>query len=130
MQNKRTYIKPILESETFVPQNYIAACGDINKVYKFTCNADYIFDGGNVWEENGKEPGLQMSGDNQDKYLGLYHKCNATHEAPVTDEFVSGYLTGYLIPIPKNVIIWKGENNNNVHCISNIHMDQWETTKS
>ena len=31
MENKRAYIKPILESETFVPQNYIAACGDINK---------------------------------------------------------------------------------------------------
>lgn len=32
MENKRAYIKPILESETFVPQNYIAACGDLNKV--------------------------------------------------------------------------------------------------
>lgn len=36
---KRVYTKPILESETFVPQSYIAACGDINKVYKFVCDA-------------------------------------------------------------------------------------------
>lgn len=40
MRNKRAYSKPILESETFVPQNYIAACGDTEYGnYLFECNA-------------------------------------------------------------------------------------------
>lgn len=38
MINKRAYIKPVLESETFVPQNYIAACGDTTVTWKIKCN--------------------------------------------------------------------------------------------
>ena len=129
-KTKKAYIKPVLESETFVPQSYVAACHDINKVYKFTCDAGYFFDGGNVWEENGKEEGLQMSGSNKDKYLGLYYACSETHEASIRDEFVDGYLTGYIFPFPKQVIIWKGKNNNNVHCTTNLNMNEWETEKS
>lgn len=127
---KKAYVKPVMESETFVPQTYIAACGDENKVFKFVCDAGYILDGGNVWEESNKKPGLQMDGDDPDTYLGLYHSCGETHEASVTDDFVEGYLTGYLLPFPKKVIIWKGEHNDNVHCTTNLDQNSWETAKS
>lgn len=128
---KKAYVKPSLESETFVPQTYIAACGDSGVVYKFKCDAGYLFgSGGHVWQENEKQSGLQTSGPNKDIDLGYYHPCSETHEASVTDDFVKGYLTGYLLPFPKEVIIWKGEHNDNVHCTTNLNMDEWETAKS
>lgn len=43
MENKRAYIKPILESETFVPQNYIAACNDVTVTWNIKCNVPYGF---------------------------------------------------------------------------------------
>lgn len=128
---KKAYVKPVMESETFVPNTYIAACGDEHKVYKFVCNAGYILgSGGHVWQENYKEEGLQTSGRNKDIDLGTYWQCRETHEAPVTDDFVEGYLTGFLLPFPKEVIIWKGEHNDNVHCTTNLNMNSWETAKS
>lgn len=33
MGNKKVYSKPILESETFIPQTYIANCGDSGTIY-------------------------------------------------------------------------------------------------
>lgn len=132
MEKKRVYRKPVMESETFVPQTYIAACRDHGVVYKFKCDAGYLFgSGGRVWQENDKQEGLQTSGSNKDIDLGYYHPCSETHEASATDEFVRGYLQGYLGILPeKEVIIWKGEHNDNVHCTTNLDMTTWETTKS
>lgn len=41
MVNKRAYIKPVLESETFVPQYYCKICANdgIHREYLFECNA-------------------------------------------------------------------------------------------
>lgn len=131
MLNKRMYIKPVLESETFVPQNYIAACHDINKVYKFTCDA-----GGGKWgivylETNGDE-GLQ-TGWGGDQYLSTYHACGTTHEAKATDDFLDGYyVTSSWLGGTKTtpVKVWRGPNNDNTHCTENLDIDSWETVKS
>lgn len=129
MLNKRMYIKPVLESETFVPQNYIAACGDLNKVYKFKCDAGGGRSGSVYLETNGK-PGLQK---NSDTYLSGYHACGTTHEAKTTDDFLDGYyVTRRLFGGTKTtpVIVWRGPNNDNTHCTENLDMNSWETEKS
>lgn len=38
MKNKRVYIKPMLESETFIPQEYVAACTGMNVTWSIHCN--------------------------------------------------------------------------------------------
>lgn len=134
MKNKRTYIKPVLESETFVPQNYIAACGDENKVYKFVCDANPggWFEVGGVYKESGKKEGFQLIGPNKDERLSFlsYHPCSETHFAPTDDEFIHGYLVGVDVP-PKvqEVIIWT-DGGTNVHCTKNLDMNSWVTLKS
>lgn len=38
MGNKKAYSKPILESEAFIPQEYVAACTGINVTWSINCN--------------------------------------------------------------------------------------------
>lgn len=144
MLNKRMYIKPVLESETFVPQNYIAACHDINKVYKFKCDAGGGRTGSVYLETNGK-PGLQTDWGG-DRYLSGYHACGTTHEAKTTDAFLNGYyVTTDLVWVPDDglfgghfegkevttpVIVWRGPRGDNTHCTENLNMNSWETEKS
>lgn len=52
MKNKRAYSKPILENETFTPQEYIAAC------WLIECDVQL---GSGYWETNGVE-GCQPNG--------------------------------------------------------------------
>lgn len=135
---KKAYIKPILESETFVPQNYIAACGDSGTVYKFKCDAGGGITGNVYLETNGK-PGLQ-TGRGGDRYLSGYHACGTTHEAESTDDFLDGYYVtkewvggfwnGHYETKVTQVIVWRGPRGNNTHCTTNLDMDTWETTKS
>lgn len=139
MLSKRMYIKPVLESETFVPQNYIAACGDSGKIYKFTC------DGG------GGQKGdvYTNSGTNLTEGIShYYHACNTKHDAPSEDEFIRGTFIanggndqkrhwvwdgisqGHMEDYPSiPVIIWT-DGGTNVHCTENLDITSWETTKS
>lgn len=131
MENKRVYSKPILESETFVPQVHIAACGESGKTYKFTCDAGGGVSGSVYLETNGTE-GLQ-TGRGGDRYLSGYHACGTTHEADSEDDFLEGYYVtsswlGGTKVIP--VIVWRGPHNDNTHCTTNLDIDSWETTKS
>ena len=137
---KKAYVKPSLESETFVPQTYIAACGDSGVVYKFKCDA-----GGGVWgsvyQETNGISGLQTGrrGDEEiagyEAFMGMpisgFHSCNTEHEA----DSKSGFYDGYYCPRgntrnPIQVIIWKGPWGRNVHCTTNLDQDSWETAKS
>lgn len=131
MGNKKVYSKPILESETFVPQTYIANCGDSGKIYKFTCDAGGGVSGSVYLETNGTE-GLQ-TGRGGDRYLSGYHACGSTHEADSEDDFLEGYYVtttwwGKRTVTP--VIVWRGPNNDNTHCTTNLDIDSWETVKS
>lgn len=128
-KTKKAYIKPVLESETFVPQSYVAACHDINKVYKFKCDAGDGWWGDVYLETNGTE-GLQTGGRNPDQYLSSYHACGTTHEAKTTDAFLNGYYKPYISYKTINVKVWRGPNGDNTHCTENINMDSWETEKS
>lgn len=131
-RNRKTYVKPALSSEQFVPQTYVAACREGGVVYKFKCDAGGgVY--GKVYEESNGETGLQeglglgILGDR--KLTNSYHACQKTHEASSADEFLTGYYVpdrGQTIP----VIIWRGEDGRNVHCTTNLDISTWEKTMS
>lgn len=137
---KRRYERPSAYIEEFTPNEYVAACGESGKVYNFQCNAgshDYC---GNVYLETNKKAGLQTQGGMEwvngkpkfysaDKHLtNRYHACDTTHKANSKDEFRDGYyLRG---DTSLNVIVWRGENGNNVHCTTNLNQETWGTAKS
>ena len=151
---KRTYVKPVLSGEEFIPQNYIAACGDSGTVYKFACNAN----AGTLYVESNGVDGLQREAfcncgqghQSEKQYVGIpmlgghYETCNnwvqaddklgnfnpcpVTHEASSTDVFVNGYI--YSGGSSSNVIVWRGSNGREGHATSILDRDDWETAKS
>ena len=51
----KNYVKPMMESEVFAANEYIAACGESGVVYKFKCDAgDGVY--GSVYEETNGIP--------------------------------------------------------------------------
>ena len=137
----KNYVKPMMESEVFAANEYIAACGDSGVVYNFICNAgDGVW--GSVYQETNGQPGLQSSGRNRDArianyetFFGIpvsgYHACGTAHEAESDSGFYDGYYCARgNINNPVPVIIWKGEHNDDVHCTTNLNKDEWETAKS
>ena len=134
----KDYVRPMMESEAFAANEYIAACGDSGVVYNFKCDAgwtEYIFGvpvgrvGGIVYEETNNTPGLQTGRDGDRRLTSTYHPCDKTHEADSEDGFLRGYLynRGHGT---KEVVIWRGPLGNNVHCTENLDQNSWETAKS
>lgn len=125
---KRKYERPWMVGEEFSPNEFIAACGDSNTVYKFKCDAGGGVVG-DVYLETNDQKGLQ-TGRGGDRYLSGYKACGTTHEAQTTDDFLDGY---YVTGRGRNVtpvIVWRGPKNDNTHCTENLDMSTWETTKS
>ena len=56
---KRVWENPLTMVQQFVPNEYVAACGDENKVYKFKCDAPVGLIQGWVYLETNGVPGLQ-----------------------------------------------------------------------
>lgn len=127
---KREYVRPMMRGEVFAANEYVAACGDENRVYKFVCEAG---GGGNgtVYLDSNHNGEWNVLSDEMLTLAG-YHACGQTHEAPTTDDFYEGFfITGVLPPYNvQKVIVWRGEEGNNVHCTTNLKMDKWETAKS
>lgn len=128
----RTWEAPKIIVEEFVPNEYVSACGDSGTVYNFKCNAGSRWGKYAVKDANGNIAtisGMYMDGGRQGYY---YHPCGETHEA----ESNSGFLTGYHIDDVStkkdeniSVIVWT-ENNTDVHCTTELNMNDWETLKS
>ena len=124
---KRKYEKPMLISEAFIPNEYVAACEHSASgagLYKFVCDAGGG-EKGDIYLENGKN--LTQGP------LRYYHACNKAHQAPTTDEFEKGYFyanggidlkIGTSIP----VIIWRGDGN--IHATENLNRDTWDKNVS
>lgn len=139
---KRSYVKPVLSGEEFIPQNYCAVCGDSGTIYKFNCNSG----GGNLYYyPNGKgdaiyENGIQK-GWNGAKSLGSVSNCNTKHETDA-DEFPLGFIdsnsNGYEDEgeaVRVYLETWKGpitgnEYVYNYHATRDLDMNTWETLKS
>lgn len=130
MGNKRAYIKPVLESETFVPQCYCNNCGDHGTVYKFTCDAPK----GNLYYfKNYPAGGSQPINGSKGTYISSYHPCGEYHEAEAQTGFYWGYVDydkDRKMDADETVIVWRGNNGKNGHATKNLDMDNWEIVKS
>ena len=131
MMEGKVWRRPLTEVQKFEANEYVAACGDENKVYLFKCDAGWTGFTGSTVYTNGADG---IPGTDDDVSLGAYAKCGETHEAKTTDDFIKGYLKKNVIGFPigqrQDVIIWRGEDGKNVHCTTNIYMETWETLKS
>ena len=113
---KKIWTMPQAEVEQFEMNQYIAACGDENRVYKCACNAP----AGSLYGPN------RWTG--RMEYRGPFTPCPAAEDAPTTDVFEDGF-----IDYNRNgrqddgeaVIIWDYE-----HATQNLDMESWETAKS
>ena len=131
---KKRWEEPRILAQKFMPNEYVAACGDSGVVYNFECNAGSRRESYNVYFDDGKP--LASSNDNEEWYAQFtgYHPCGATHEAESDSGFYDGYMylqnrrgnnTGDRI----DVVIWT-DRGTNVHCTTNLDMDNWTTAKS
>lgn len=128
---KRTYVRPTMVGERFVANEYVAACGESGKVYKFECNAP----GGKLYyyqNSDGKING-EYTGHGRAIKLGNYNPCGARHKANATDGFYDGF-----VDYNKNgrqdkgegVIVWRGSYGLNGHATTYLDMSKWQTAKS
>lgn len=130
---KKVYEAPVVHLEQFVANEYIAAC-DSGTVYKFTCDA------------GGGEHGDVFTSDGTNLTQGIlnyYHACSETHEASTQDDFIAGTLvlndgndqkTYWTLEGKREyesipVIIWT-DGGTNVHCTTELDMENWKTDKS
>ena len=121
---KKRWEEPKILVQQFMANEYVAACGEENKGYKFECNAGINNPGYHyrVYLDNGKE---------LTSIWQQYGPCGATHDASTKDDFLSGHMDDTSTPGNDDikVIIWT-EGGTNVHCTTNLNMDSWVTAKS
>lgn len=130
----RNWERPMAVVDAFVANEFVSACGDQNRVYKFKCDAgskNYWGDyhSYNVYVDSNKNGKLDYRGDQE---LGGYKACGATHDAKTTDDFLNGFCVRdswdgrEVIP----VVIWRGDDGRNIHCTTKLNINEWATSKS
>ena len=125
---KKRYVEPIIKSERFQANEYISSCTDTkNKYYKFVCDAG----GGDLADiYEGKYPnGTNLTAGS---YI-CFHACNIEHYVLESEaNFAAGwYDADYTdggnsdngIDYKFDVMIWKGEDNDNVHATKSLQED-------
>ena len=131
---RKVWRRPLTEVQKFEANEYVAACGDSGVVYNFECNAGNRRNSYNVYYDNGKPLASSNGYEEWDAQFTGYHPCGATHEAESNSGFYDGYMylqngwgnnTGDRI----DVVIWT-DRGTDVHCTTNLDMDEWETAKS
>lgn len=123
--NRNVWKQPVTAVQKFVPNEYVAACGDTEYgKYLFECNAPggtlYYYD---KWGRADK--------------LGFYTPCKRKHEADKKSEFPDGFVD-YNRNGKKDsgeaVIVWieRGPWGGiwNAHATTNLDRDSWETLNS
>lgn len=127
---KKTWEEPKIMVQKFVANEYVAACGASGTVYNFVCDAGEKDKRYAVKDANGDV--ATISGYYMDGKKDWYHPCGETHQA----ESDSGFLTGYHLDDPDTrndenikVVIWT-DHDTNVHCTTELDMNQWTTAKS
>lgn len=128
---KQKWIRPQAIVQEFVANEYVAACGDSGKVYKFKCDAP----GGTLYyypQSDGQIDG-KYTGSGDPSKLGKYHPCAAKHEASTTNPFYDGFVDynkNGKYDEGEGVIVWRGRFGNDGHATTNLDMNSWETAKS
>ena len=127
---KKTWEEPRILVQQFMPNEYVAACGDSGVVYNFECNAGEEDTNYAVKDSKGKV--ATISGSKMDGWLSYYSPCGETHKADSN----SGFLTGYHLDNPWTSedehieVIICTKNNTDVHCTTQLDMNKWTTAKS
>lgn len=131
---KKMWEEPKILVQKFMPNEYVAACGDSGVVYNFECNAGSRRNSYNVYFDDGRP--LASSNGNEEWYAPFtgYHPCGAIHEAESDSGFYDGYMYlqnrwGNNSGNPIDVVIWT-DNGTDVHCTTKLDMDEWTTAKS
>lgn len=131
---KKRWEEPRILAQKFMPNEYVAACGDSGVVYNFECNAGSRPNNYNVYYDNGHPLASSNGYEEWSAQFNGYHPCGATHEAESDSGFYKGYMylqdrrgdnTGDRI----NVVIWT-DRGRDVHCTTNLDIDEWTTAKS
>lgn len=127
---QQVWSSPKTAFEEFVPQNYIAACGDSGAVYKFECNAP----SGNMYVPDPNNSGSYLVEGRS------YSPCGKTHETPVADTYYDGFIDrnrnrtqdiGEEVKVYLEFSSWRGETYvSNGHATGNVNMETWEIAKS
>lgn len=126
---KRVWENPLTMVQQFVPNEYVAACGDTEYGnYLFECDAP----GGRLYYYT-----TDWWGQEEAKYLGSYTPCSKKHEASRESEFPDGF-----VDYNRNgkedegeaVIVWIERGPwggiRNAHATTNLDRNSWETAKS
>lgn len=122
---KKIWSAPEAIAEQFAANEYVAACGDENKVYKFTCDAR----GGNLYADYDNDGDMDL--------LGSYTPCQEYHESSVNDFYCRGFVdrnrnrqedAGEAVYV-WILFDWFGRVDD-AHATANVDMDSWETAKS
>ena len=134
----KNYVRPMMESEVFAANEYIAACGDSGVIYNFECNAgdwwgDYsVYLNGPDGESHTSDDIFWCGGPGAVRGNRTYTKCGETHSAEDNNDFFPGYITRRDIfggTTEQDVIVWTA-NGTNTHYTTELDMSKWETQKS
>lgn len=121
---KKAYVKPSMESEAFLPQDYIAACYIVN------CNVPSFKE---LWLETNGQAGLQTWGRNPDtKELDAgwnsIFGCNEYHKGVTKNPEANAYITGNNGRNPRSVFAWQEDLGSDYDWHASLmDMQDWET---
>ncbi len=125
---KRRYERPSAYIEEFTPNEYVAACGDSGKVYKFKCNAGGRNNTYGVYymEKNNRKIYLD---DQEEDLIIIIHVVRhmRQNQIRIYKWILDDQSTWKNEKIP--VYVWT-ERGTNVHCTLNLDMNEWATAKS
>lgn len=136
---RREYESPRMVVEEFEANEYIAACGDENRVYKFECTSDsgYIHYYPN---SDGNIDGVYNGNGDPNKISSPFSPCNKKHESPVNSAYYDGFVdrnNNSRCDEGEAAIIWLeweksifGTYLKDGHATSNLNMNSWVTAKS
>ena len=127
----RNWERPMVVVDTFAANEFVSTCGELNRVYKFKCDAGGGTPG-TVYEDSNHNGNWDLIGDKAltGHILPTYHACGETHSAPTDDEFIKGFYLPNSNPFEATkVIIWT-DGGTNIHCTTNLNMNEWTTAKS
>lgn len=135
---KMRWEEPRILAEKFMPNEYVAACGDTEYGnYLFKCDAP----AGTLYyypQSDGKIDG-QYSGWGSAERMGSYTPCSATHEAPTTGDFYDGFVDrnrNGRQDSGEGVIVWRNREWGilgwrwNGHATTNLDMESWTKDRS
>ena len=136
---KKMWSEPVIMAQKFMPNEYVAACGDSGAYYIFQCNAPK----GTLYqypESDGSIDGV-YTGDGRARKLGSFKpNLSVKHYAKTTDAFYDGFIDYDMDGKPdpgEGVIVWIEHGwdpwwgpTSDYHATKELDMKSWTTSQS